>query len=345
MTHDINYLRSLILNSQHLLTKSTASVEDIVSDLCGLQYDPYPAIHLNQYMMLWNRMENFSPEDLDQAAYKDFRVTETWTFRRNMFIVPRDEYALYKHVTKSIVRWGESDEQWLKSGDTPEIRAAESELKESLKDFDGLTAREIWEQLNLSGEWDKYRRQHDQNFNLPIFRAYYRLIRKGDLITCGRNHGTFKEPVYILREKTGIPDWTESPMDENEARKIVVEKLVASFAVTNPVHISHITGYKTADVAPIFACLESEGKISPLPNKIGRKQYYIHAQNLDVPEAEPSQIRLISPMDALVRDKAWLTALFDYSFFFEYFKKKGMKWPLSILAGNRFVGYLDCKMD
>ncbi len=30
---------------------------------------------------------------------------------------------------------------------------------------------------------------------------------------------------------------------------------------------------------------------------------------------------------------------------FEYFNKKRMKWPLSILVGNRFVGYLDCKMD
>lgn len=57
------------------------------------------------------------------------------------------------------------------------------------------------------------------------------------------------------------------------------------------------------------------------------------------------EVRLISPMDTIVRDKTWLTALFDYSFSFEYFKKKGMKWPLSILAGNEFVGYLDCKMD
>jgi hypothetical protein len=22
-----------------------------------------------------------------------------------------------------------------------------------------------------------------------------------------------------------------------------------------------------------------------------------------------------------------------------------MKWPLSVLVGNRFVGYIDCKMD
>ena len=50
-------------------------------------------------------------------------------------------------------------------------------------------------------------------------------------------------------------------------------------------------------------------------------------------------------MDIIVRDKTWLETFFDYSFTFEYFKKKGMKWPLSILVGNQFVGYLDCKMD
>ena len=50
-------------------------------------------------------------------------------------------------------------------------------------------------------------------------------------------------------------------------------------------------------------------------------------------------------MDTIVRDKAWLETFFDYSFTFEYFKKKGMKWPLSILVGNQFVGYIDCKMD
>ncbi len=43
--------------------------------------------------------------------------------------------------------------------------------------------------------------------------------------------------------------------------------------------------------------------------------------------------------------KPWLKTFFDYSYTFEYFKKKGMKWPLSILVGNRFAGHFDCKME
>lgn len=346
---DIHALRRLILDSQHLLTRSSDSIEQIVSDICGLQYDPYPAIHLNQYIMLWNRKAGFMPGQLDAAAYRDFRLLETWAFKRNMYFVPRDEYSLYKAATKGIERWGASDESWLAEGDTPEVRAAEAQLKECLQDFHGIVARDLWAYLNLSDEWDKYRRQHDQSYNLPIFRAYYRLIRRGDLLTCGRNPGVFKEPVYMLKEKAGLPGDSDTPIDEKEAVKCVIEKLIASFGVTDPVHISHISGYRTADVAPVFEELAAEKKILQLPEKIGRKRCYVHTSKepmLHRPASESAdEVRLISPMDTIVRDKTWLSTFFDYSFSFEYFKKKGMKWPLSILAGTQFVGYLDCKMD
>ena len=347
--YDINVMRNIILESQHLLKKSSDSIEDIVSDICGLQYDPNPTIHLNQYMMLWSRKKEFKTEQLDIAAYKEFKVVETWTFKRNMFFVPANEYSLYKNATKGIVRWGSSDESWLAAGDSPEIQAAERELKERLTEFGGLTVKEIWENLNLSSEWHKYRREHDQSYNLPIFRAFYRLTRRGDLLTCGRNPGTFREPVYILKEKVGIPDWTNDSIDEKQAIKCIVEKLIASLGVTDPVHVSHMSGFKTADILPIFEELESEKKKLKLSYKIGRKYYYIHSSKIPLLNEKAAEdlceVRLISPMDIIVRDKTWLETFFDYSFTFEYFKKKGMKWPLSILVGNQFVGYLDCKMD
>lgn len=346
---DISVLRHIILDGQHLLRKTSDSIEKITSDICGLQYDPNPTIHLNPYMMLWSRKKDFKTEQLDIAAYQEFKVVETWAFKRNLFFVPRNEYAFYKKATKGIVRWGSSDEGWLQSGDSPEVQAAEMKLKEGLSTCDGLTAKEIWEHFNVSDEWNRYRREHDSTYNLPIFRAFYRLCRRGDLLTCGRKPGTFREPMYILKEKLGFGDWTGEPVDEKQATKWIIEKLIASFGVTDPVHLSHISGYKTADIRPVFASLEAEKKIFPLPYPIGRKSYYIHASKshlLSAKDAEDRrEVRLISPMDTLVRDKAWLQTFFDYSFSFEYFKKKGMKWPLSILVGNQFVGYLDCRMD
>ncbi len=103
-------LRNIIISSQHLNKRSVRRIEDIVSDLCGLQYDPNPTIHLNHYMMLWNRKKDFAVEDLDAAAYQEFRITEAFAFKRNMFFVPTDEFAIYRAALKDVVRWGSSDE-------------------------------------------------------------------------------------------------------------------------------------------------------------------------------------------------------------------------------------------
>lgn len=342
-------IRNIILDSQHLMNKSTESIEDIVSDICGLQYDPYPAIHLNQYMMLWNRKNGFTAEQLDIAAYKEFKVIETWAFRRNMFFVPYNEFALYRTATKGVVRWGNSDEGWLNATDNPQIRSAEKQLKESLAELRGMTVKQIWEHLNLSYEWNKYRKEHDRNYELPIFLAFYRLVRNRDLVVCGRNPGTFKEPVYILKENVGITTWPNKEIDDKQAATWIIEKLVASLGVTDPVHISHISGIATADIKTVFQALLAEKKILQLPYKIGRKAYYIHSSKIHIlgtkPDDDRGEVRLISPMDTIVRDKNWLDTFFDYSFSFEYFQKKGMKWPLSILVGNQFVGYIDCKME
>jgi len=351
----INGLRNSIISSQHLNPQSSASIEDIVSDICGLQYDPNPTIHLNHYMMLWNRKKDFVVEDLDVAAYKEFKIIEAFAFKRNMFFVPYNEFAIYRAATQGIKRWHSSDESWFMSANNPLDQAAENELKNGLKGLPGLTTKQIWEHLNLLNEWDMYvkgRKEGNLSFELPIFRAFYRLKRKTDLVTCGRNPGTFKESLYILKENIGIKEWPNSGINEDNARAYIIEKLIASFGVTYPVHISHVIGIPIAEVMPVFSRLEQEKTILPFQFKTSKKVFYIHSSKINFLDESNShiaqnseEIRLIPPMDIIFRDQTWLKTFFDYSYTFEYFKKKGMKWPLSILVGNRFVGYLDCKME
>ena len=42
---------------------------------------------------------------------------------------------------------------------------------------------------------------------------------------------------------------------------------------------------------------------------------------------DSEEVRLICPMDILVRDQTWLNTFFDYSYTFEYFRKNRMKTP------------------
>lgn len=80
-----------------------------------------------------------------------------------------------------------SDESWLAAASSPSDLAAEEELKKGLKDQPGMTTNQIWECLHLSEEWDAYvkgRRAGNLGFELPIFRAFYRLKRKTDRGYC-----------------------------------------------------------------------------------------------------------------------------------------------------------------
>lgn len=346
-------VRKIILYSNHLLERSTSSIEDITSDICGLQYDPNPTIHLNHYMMLWNRKVDFKVSDLDQAAYGDFKVIETIAFKRNLFFVPLNEYSVYRAATKGIVRWGTSEELKERYADNDTDRAAEMELFNRLRDLDGMTSKQIWEKLGLIDEWKEYlkgRAENNFRCELPIFHAFFRMVRRSDIITCGRKEGTFREPVYILRQNIGINEWPHNNIDDVNAKLYVIEKFIKAFGLTNPTHISHLTGIILSEVSQLFEELKAKEIIIEFPEKVRNKTYYMHSSNLELLKSNlfqnsDGQVKLISPMDGFVRDKKWLETFFDYSFSFEYFKKKGMKWPLSILVDNRFIGYLDCKMD
>lgn len=176
------------------------------------------------------------------------------------------------------------------------------------------------------------------------------MVRRSDIITCGRKEGTFREPVYILRQNIGINEWPHNNIDDVNAKLYVIEKFIKAFGLTNPTHISHLTGIILSEVSQLFEELKAKEIIIEFPEKVRNKTYYMHSSNLELLKSNlfqnsDGQVKLISPMDGFVRDKKWLETFFDYSFSFEYFKKKGMKWPLSILVDNRFIGYLDCKMD
>lgn len=61
---DINVIRNIILESQHLLHKSTDSIESIISDICGLQYDPNPTITLELIYYALEQKEGFQSRSI-----------------------------------------------------------------------------------------------------------------------------------------------------------------------------------------------------------------------------------------------------------------------------------------
>jgi uncharacterized protein YcaQ len=338
----IDQARRIIVCSQMLHARG-GGVREVISQLAGIQYDPNPTIHLNQYMVLWNRIPGFTVEDLDREAYRSRSVLEAFTFRRNTFFVPADEFAIYRKATEGIVRWGASDRiKDENARDSVQACQAEDRLRNVLGGAQPVTRNELWTSLGVMDIWRERRQRTD-----PAFPAFNRMLRRGEIIVAGRRKGTFREPEYALKTEVLPGPWPNSDIPEFEARCWVISRVLRSYGVTNLSHIRQITGFKATEIKDCVETLESKGEARRVAVDSMRGDYWTLPECLTNAETEPdgAEFSLLPPLDNLVRDRNWLLRHFGYTFQFEYFQKKQMKWQLSALLGSDFLGYIDCKMD
>jgi uncharacterized protein YcaQ len=155
--------------------------------------------------------------------------------------------------------------------------------------------------------------------------------------------------VFSLREDFQRNKSATIEIKNTEAVEVVLFKLICSFGVTDITHMKAITGLSTEDISMAIASLRLKELISDI-NIEGLKKTYVVANKLlavlrqhGTPGTD--EVSLLSPMEGIIRDKRWLNTFFSYSFSFEYFRKKGMKWPLSILSNKEFAGFADCSYD
>mgnify|MGYP002543029676 CR=1 FL=1 len=348
----INNAKTLILSGQCLLDKDKNRVVQVVSDLSGIQYDPCPILHLNHYLALWSRVPDFKVIDYDRIAYDKRELVEANFFKRNLFTVPTRELDIYNTATERIVRWGKSREQDKCERQRKELLAEEEKLRQAFYELHTCTKDQLWEHLGLTKEWSAYtesRKQGLLNDYLPIFQVFFNMRITNDIVVCNRLPGTFREPVFALREDLLKDKSSAVEMSYIDAVEIILYKLICSFGITDITHMKAITGWSTDDISMAMASLRSKEMIIDI-HVDGLKKTYVAANKLlavleQHGTESTNEVSLLSPMEGMIRDKRWLNTFFSYSFRFEYFKKKGMKWPLSILSKNELVGFVDCNFD
>ena len=348
----INDARTLILFGQCLLKKDKNHVVQVVSDLSGIQYDPCPILHLNHYLVLWNRVPNFKVTDYDRVAYEEGELVEANLFKRNLFTVPTCELDIYNTATERIVRWGKSRERQKCERQSNELLAEEEKLRQAFHEIRSCTEHNLWEYLGLTEERNAFKESREQGLFIgypPIFEVFYNMRQTNDIVVCGRLPGTFRQPVFALREDMQQNKSAAIEIKNTEAVEVVLYKLICSFGITDITHMKAITGLNTEEISTAIASLRLKELITDIDVE-GLKKTYVAANKLlavlQQHGAEGTDdVSLLSPMEGIIRDKRWLNTFFSYTFSFEYFKKKGMKWPLSILSKNELAGFVDCNFD
>jgi len=257
------------------------------------------------------------------------------------------ELDIYIVATEGIVCWGGSSEQEKCERQSNELLAEEEKLGQAFHVMRSCTEHNLWEYLGLTEE----RKALQGSFNdyLPIFRVFFSMRRANDIVVCGRLPGTFRQPVFALKEDLLKDKSAVIELNNIDAVEAILYKLICSFGITDITHMKAITGLNTEDISTAITSLRLKELI---PDVIveGLKKTYVAANKLLAVLQQhgtegTNEVTLLSPMEGIIREKRWLNTFFSYSFSFEYFKKKGMKWPLSILSQNEMTGFVDCSYD
>ncbi len=342
-----------------------ADVTAAVGLLVGVQYDPYPAISQNHYLVLWNRLPGFTENDLERAAYEGRSVTECTALKRNTFFVRTCDLALMRAATRGVSRWGSSSaEEARLTQSEPEARKAEEAVLAAFEAFGPMTRERLWVVMGLEGDWRKRReeaRSGTVRSDLPqasrqCFQAFGRLLRQGAIVVTSRLPGTFRPPVYGLASRF-LPESVSDEPDEASAKRWLTSALLASYGVAPPSLLTFVTGLPAAEVRAVLHEISITGEaVSAEVRGLGpggrALAVWASPQALDASSSvrEPSvagssHVFLLPPLDNLMRYRPWIERLFGYTFEMEYFRKKGMRWQLSCLIDDAFAGWIDCVAD
>jgi len=98
----------------HLLRKAKKNdIEKVVSDICGL----HAQAAQTPYFSLWNRIEEFERNMLDEALYKAKKLVKVWCMRGTLHIIPSNDLAIYNRALRRM--WFEHHGRYMNAPDMP----------------------------------------------------------------------------------------------------------------------------------------------------------------------------------------------------------------------------------
>jgi len=86
---------------------------DVVGTVCGL----HSQLPLTPYSSLWNRVNDFEPQLLDDALYHKRNLVKTWFMRGTLHIIPSKDLPIYHNALKRM--WFEHHGRYMNTPDWP----------------------------------------------------------------------------------------------------------------------------------------------------------------------------------------------------------------------------------
>ncbi len=347
-TYPVSALRTVALHTQALSSAKNPpptreNIYRTVDRIGCIQIDTLHMVHRSQYLVLWSRLGNYDPGELDiLASAVDRRLFEGWQHAAS--IIPLSEYRyqlphqrnLREHPTNWYNRWlNESVQKELVPQVLDRVRS-EGALKVSDFESDGRPG----------GTWWNWR---------PAKVALEFLFANGELMIANR---VKFQRIYDLTERV-LPKWADTSEPTVQQRdRFWVERGARALGVCWPRHAGDYTWMKLPRSRPIVEDLVREGVLVQITGRLVNGEaatLLIHRDNLPLldqaadGELKAERTTFLSPFDNLWWASRRDEHLWGFHQSLEAYlpasKRTYGYFCMPILHKDRLVGRFDPKMD
>ena len=325
-------LRAQGLDGSWSLPAGRAGALEAIDRLGYVQIDTIAVIERAHHHILWTRHRDYDPSMLDDLPSRERRVFEFWTHAASY--IPLSDYRFYL-PKMGVFAKRPKVRSWVK-----ENRKLVRHVRERIRAEGPLRAADFVDPREKRGPWWDW---------APAKRALEILFWTGELMIAGRRNF---QRLYDLTERVLPPEIDTTRPGAREVAEFVVRRTLASQGVVN----AREAAWWLADrkhVPTVLRRLVQEGEAVEIRIDDGDDTpYYVPPAALETRverPLEPRPVRLLSPFDNLIIDRARTLRFFGFDYRIECYtpepKRKYGYFTLPILWGDRLVGRLDPKAE
>lgn len=310
----------------------------LITDIGFVQVDSIATVERAHHQIIFSRNQTYKREHLTTLLEKDRLLFEHWT--HDASILPAAFYPYWKHHFRR--RQETIAERWRKwQGEG--FDASFEEVYERIASGGPVMSRDMKSEDHKSGGWWNWH---------PSKTALEYLWRTGRLSVSGRVNF---QKVYDLTERVLHPHHHEPDVEEAEFVDWACRQALSRLGFATSGEIAAFFNIVTPQDAKDWVTAHRDELCEVLvvsaDGKTQRPSYAFagFTGDADAEPAPPARVRVLSPFDPLLRDRARTERLFGFYYRIEVFvpepKRQYGYYVFPLLEGDRVIGRIDMKTD
>lgn len=320
--------------------KGPDGVTQAINHLEAVQIDPLCAFERNQHQVLYNRVQGYRPDWLDQLLYLRNGAFEYYC--NALCVLPIADYPYFRH------EW-QRQQVGVAARVGVEMLGAMREVLQHVSVRGGASSRNFDSGRRVSGWWDDANRKPRTKIEKQAL-DYLHLT--GELLISGR---AGNQRSYDLPERLVPNRLFQQEIGRATARRLLMLKFLRAYGLSQlGIFRFGWSSEPKAGRKQLLHELIDEGLVAPVSIEGARRTYYCPMElttDLEnassIPEGQAAVI--LAPLDNLLWDRDRLDDLWGFNYRWEVYtpvaKRRYGHYVVPVMLGENFVGRIELKAD